>query len=390
MKFLITINRLLVLIALSVFMACGQGKPNQEEANVANDSNAEPEFFLYLVNTGQLQLRKEASLSAEVVSTVPQGTILFSEGVKSSKSIQAELDGVSYETPFYEVSDASGVKGWALGGALTAVYRGTAEEKPDVGQISSFATYLSNLNPTDFKSGGKAWTYVEENLSEATGALADAIFVTLEAYMHRVERKSDLANLAVPGRFRPEEIEAIFMSNFDAESNPFAKALTANGFRMAAADEMIFAVPDLRRFQDYFSPRVSPPMQRYLNQRTSEQRVPLLMDGNLRVPLSNFADLAVFWEKFNREYPKFLKSEETQISERWFRNAVLRGTDKKPLFNPENHQVNMDFRLAWSYVQNDLAGTEMERLVNQMVMLCQENEWSRSKKIDDFLAKLQD
>lgn len=390
MKFLITTKGLLSLFLLGVFISCGQENPKQAETTTANDQNTEPDFFLYLVHADQLPLRKEASLSAEVISTVPRGTILFGEGVKSDKAVQAALDGQSFKAPFYEVSNASGIKGWAFGGPVTALYRGPSENKPDVNRISAFSTYLNGLDPTDFKSGGKAWAYVEENLSDANGALADAIFIALETYLQRVGRKSDLANLATPGRFTPTEIEAIFMNTFDAESSPFASALAANGYRMSTADGLIFGVPDLRRFQDFFSPRVSPPMQRYLNQRTSEQRVPLLTDGNIRVSLSNLADLAVFWEKFNREYPKFLKSEETQASEHWFRNAVLRGTDKKPLFDPENKQVNMDFRLTWVYVQNELAGTEVETLVSQLVQLCQESGWVRNKKIDDFLAQLQD
>ncbi len=390
MHLLITITRLLPFVLLGVLYSCGQSNSSPEEAGAATDQNADPDFFLYLVNVDQLRLRKEPTLSAADVQKMPQGAILFGEGVKSDQAVQVELDGKSLTAPFYEVSDASGSKGWAFGGALTALYRGPADKKPDVNRISECSSYLNSLDPKDFNSGGKAWTYMEENFSDASGALADAIFVALEAFLHRVERKSGLEDITTAGRFSASEVESIFMNTFDPASNQFAIALAANGFRLVAAEGLIFAVPDLRKFQEFFSPRVSHPMQRYLNQRTSEQRAPMLAKGKITVNLANLADLAVFWEKFNREYPKFLKTEETQASERWYRNTVLRGTDKTPLFNPGNNQVNMDYRLVWVYVQNELSGTKTENLVSQMVQLCQENDWTRNKKIDDFLAKLQD
>jgi hypothetical protein len=390
MNYLIAISRLLPFVLLGVFFSCGQSNSSQEESAALTDQNADPDFFLYLVNIDQLRLRKEPTLSATDVQKIPQGSILFGEGVKSGKTVQLELDGTLHTAPFYEVSDASGTKGWAFGGSLSALYRGQSDEKPDVNRISECAAYLNSLDPKDFNSGGKAWAFLEEKFSDVNGSLADAIFVAMETFMHRVERKSGLEDITTAGRFSAAEVEAIFTNSFDPAGNSFAIALAANGFRLVAAEGLIFAVPDLRKFQEFFSPRVSHPMQRYLNQRTSEQRAPMLAKGKITVNLANLADLAVFWEKFNREYPKFLKSDETHASEHWYRNTVLRGTDKMPLFNPANNQVNMDYRLVWVYVQNELSGTETESLVSQMVQLCQENDWTRNKKIDDFLAKLQD
>jgi len=226
-------------------------------------------------------------------------------------------------------------------------------------------------------------------LGDANGPLADAAFTLLEAFMRRVERESGLEDVAAMERFSPEEIEAIFLKNFDPESKPFTAALVANGFRLVTSEGLIFAIPDLRRFQDFFSPRVTHPMQVYLNQRTAEQRVPMISDGMVLLPLANLADLAVFWEKFNRQNPKFLRIDETQASERWLQYVVLSGTDNTPLFDPNSGQVHADFRKTWDYIQREFPDTQTAQLVKQLMDICEAAGWKQDKKIDNFLAKLQ-
>jgi len=376
--------RLFVPAALAIlFFACKSDTPKTVSDT---RSAAKPELFLYAANVDNLRLRDKPEQSSGVIGQVKEGTMLEGAGNESTNQEEIELRGIPYRAPYYQVTALSGEKpsGWAFGGALTCVYAGPRKNSPDATRIGALAEYLKALDPKDLASGGKAWAFVETELADASRPLADATFVLLERFLRRMEVEGEYYKMTEKVPFTEADGRDIYTDRFNHDKYPATALLAANGFRLVFGDGAIFPVVNWSRFQDYFGPRVTQPMQMFINQRTAEQNVPMSDDGGLLIPLENVADVAVFWEKFNRNNPYFPLGDRCRESERWLRTLLICGSDNTPVFASETQTAGQNFRSAWEYVQQKHPDAGLAKLVKQMTDLCAADGWVRSQKVQDF------
>ena len=312
-------------------------------------------------------------------------------GTVSSNVEEVELRGITYNEPYYEVSAyrEAPTKGWAYGGALVCLYTGPKADAPNREQVSALATYLNQLDPKELSSGGKAWTYIQTQLSEAQGPLADAAFFLLERFLQRMETEGEYYKVTEKVPFSEADIKAVLDGNFNTEKFPTTAALAAGGFRLTTGEGTIFPIVDWRKFQDYFGPISTSAMQKYINQRTAEQNVPMFDDGGILIPIYLVADVAAFWEKFNRENPHFPRAAECQESERAMTNTVLMGSNNTPIYNSETKEIEKDFILAWRYVLREFPDTKLGRKVKGLYDLCEAEAWKYTPKVEMYISSLQ-
>lgn len=376
--------RFLMAVALAIpFFACKSDSP---KTTADSDAPARPELFLYAANVDNLRLRDKPNRNSGVIAQVKEGAMLEGAGNESTNQEEIELRGIPYRAPYYQVTALSGEKpsGWAFGGALTCVYAGTRKDSPDAARIGAFAEYLKALNPKDIAAGGKAWAFVETELADASRPLADAAFVLLERFLRRMETEGEFYKLTENVPFTEADGRDIYTDRFNHDKYPTTALFAANGFRMVFGEGSIFPVVNWSKFQDYFGPRVTQPMQMFINQRTAQQNVPMYDDGGLLIPLEKVADVAVFWEKFNRNNPYFPLGEQCRESERWLRIVLTCGSDNTPVFSSETETVGENFRSAWEYIQQAYPNSSLAKLTRQMADLCAAEGWKRTQKVQDF------
>ncbi|MFN0015891.1 MAG: hypothetical protein ACKVU2_15215, partial [Saprospiraceae bacterium] len=340
---------ILLLFAIAVLVPTFGCGPNAEKSAPAAGPYAKPELFLYVTNVDNLRLREKPNQSSEVIAQLKEGTVLESSGNESTNQEKIELRGISRRAPFYQATALTGNKpmGWVFGGALTCVYAGARSGSPDAARVEQFAQYLNTLNPKELESGSKAWHFVENDLADASQTLLDAAFILLERFLERMKTEGEFYTLTEKHTFTSDDGREIFTDKFDHSKYPLTARLFAAGFRMVIGEGTLFPVVNWGRFQEYFGPRVTHPMQKYINQRCAQQNTPMYDEGELLIPLEKMADVAVFWEKFNRENLYFPLGDHSRESETWLRNSLVFGNDSSPVFSGDSSLVGQNYRSAW-------------------------------------------
>lgn len=361
------------------------GKPEKRTATEPlkpSTSAVRPELFLYAVSVDNLRLREEPNLAAAVKGQLKEGEIVEGNGESSSNQDEVDLRGISIKAPYYRLSAPT--NGWAFGGALIQLYAGTRAGAPDRQTLAALSGFLSGLNVKSLESGRKAWTYVEQHFSNASGPLADAAFILLEQFFRRMEREGSFYTITEKINWTDQDINAIYEGKFDPNSKAVTKSLAGNGFRIVTAEGSVFPIVDCRKFEAFFAPKTTPGMTDYIRQRTAEQNNPMFDDGGIIITLEEVADQAAFWEKFNRANPWFPLREETRHSEGWMRLVLTNGSDNTPSFSYETDEIDGEFKNVWAYIQQKYPGTELAKTVKQMADLCAAENWKRTKKVEEY------
>lgn len=389
----ISIPTAVVLLSACVFYTC-QTDSNPKVSTVAatekTDPTAKPEVFWHAVIVDKLRLREEPGLSANVLIQLNEGEIVEGNGEVSANSDEVELRGISIKAPYYRVTPLSNGKptGWAFGGALVQVYAGPRAGAPDRQRLSTLSDFLKGLNVKAVESGGQAWAFVEQHFGNATGPLADAVFILLEQFFRRMERDGAFYTLTESQTWSDADMTAIYEGKFDPASKPVTKTLAANGFRIVTAEGSVFPVVDCRKFLAFFRSKTTPPMLAYINQCTNEQNNPMFDDGGVIIPLEMVAEQAVFWEKFNRANPWFPLREETKASEKWMQLVLVNGADNTPVFDYESDEIDEEFKNVWDYILKKHPDTDLAKSVKQMVDLCTAEQWKRTQKVEAYREKV--
>lgn len=350
-----------------------------------------PEYFLYAVRVDDLPLRKKPEQDAIIIAHLAEGELLAGKGELSANREELTLGGVTYRERYVFAHRLKEEKqaGWAYGAGITELYAGPEVQRPDPAALEAFIRHLQGLDPRDLSSGSKAWRYVEKHLEATTTPLADAVFVLLEQFLRRIEVEGELWKLT-EGRlpFNEADAQAVYQGRFDYSKYPLTDSLYSNGFRLAWGEGMFFPVVNWERFRDFFGPRVSQPMQRYINQRMQEYKNPIYENGALIAPLESVVEMAVWWENFNRRYPYFIRRAETRESEAWLRLALLNGVDNTPVFSAETNEVSQAYRSAWEYTLQRHPKTELARRVKEMANLCAAEGWKQTNKVNALRARI--
>ncbi len=374
----------LLLLFFSVFMLirCGSDK--------APADPHKPEYFLYATRVDDLPLRKKPEQDATIIAHLAEGELVAGQGEESANREELMLKGMTFTAPYVAVNRLSDEKqsGWAYSAGLIEIYAGPRSGAPNLGAVQAFIRHLQGLDVKDLNSGAKAWRYVEKHFEAVSPPLADAAFLLLEQFLRRMEVEGEIWKYTenkLP--FTEADAQAVYQGKFDYSKYPITASIDSNGFRLAWGEGMFFPVVNWTRLREFFGPRVSAPMQKYIVQRTEEYNHPIYRDGAIVIPLEGVAEMAVWWENFNLRYPYFVRREETKESEAWLRLVLLNGTNNTPVFPTESEEVSQSFRSAWEYVLQRHPKTFLASRVKEMVEMCAAEGWKRTEKVNALRAK---
>jgi len=392
MKFI----QLFTLILLtSFFFACKQDTkqaattPPPPAPEAAPPASPKPEVYLFATTVDKLNLRDQPNKTGKVVTQIAEGAFLEGTGEVSANKEDAELRGISYTEPYFKVTSTTPEQhnGWAYGGALQRVYAGSRTTSPDLGKLTQLTSFLKTLNAKKLDSGKKAWDYVTANFSDSKGTLADAAFILLEGFLSRMEREGEFYKMTENFKWADADYEAISDEKFDMNKYPHTKSLAQNGFRLETGEGMIFPIVDWAKLTGFFAQKATPPMKMYLEQELLEQKEKAWDDGGVIIGLDKVAERAFFWEKFNREHPYFLRSEQTLESQRWTKITVINGSDNTPSYDYETKVVNEDYKKVWTDILQKYPGTQLAKDVKTISDLYASEGWKRTKKVEDFITQ---
>jgi hypothetical protein len=267
------------------------------------------------------------------------------------------------------------------------VYTGSRSIAPDLGKLTQFSAFLKTLNVKKLDSGKKAWDYVSQNLGNAQGTLADAVYIMLEHFLFRMEAEGNFYEQTEKIKWQDSDYDAIQEEKFDMQKYPLTQQMAENGFRLEVGEGMIFPVVDWAKFGTFFAGNMTPPMKNYLEQNIAEQRDQIWSDGGIIIPLEAVADRAAWWEKFNKANPYFVRIEESLNSQESLLFMLICGADNTPVFAGENESVSEDFVKVWGYIQQKYAGTELGRSTKEMADLVAAAGGKRTKPVEALMER---
>ncbi|MFN8301260.1 MAG: hypothetical protein U0U46_02115 [Saprospiraceae bacterium] len=384
-----------ILAGITLFQAC-QSQTAQNDtktsAVVAEETppppSPKPELYLYLVTTDNLLLRDQPTQKgSKSLGKFKMGDIVQGNGEVSDNKEEANIGGIPFTAPYVKVSSTSADEktGWLFGRGIHPLYAGPRSTMPDLGRLAQLSTYLQSLDGSDFESGKKAWDYINTNFANAKGTLADGVYILFQQFMHRLELKNDYFYATLEkAKISDEDVNLIYEGKFDDNKFPVTRQLAASGFRLQVAEGSVFATADLRDFENFFAPNVTPPMKNYLHQTRVEQEKVTFDDGGIIIPLEELADRAAFWEKFNRDNPYFVLHEETAQSAQWMLAALMNGADNTPAFDYESGKPADDFKKVWEYAARQYGGYKVGKSAKQMLDLLAAEGNVQTKKVEEF------
>jgi hypothetical protein len=380
------------ILILSVFFgACKSDssnsvKPNLKSAESATPGVSKPEIYLYTVDVDKLNIRDQSSKTGKVLAQLPEGAIVEGTGEVSSNKEEVTLRDIPYNEPYFKVK-TGGSEGWAYSAALSPIYTGPTAIKPDVAKLTALSTFLKGLNSKELGSGKKAFNYISEHFSTASGSSADAAFIMFRNFMMRMESEGSFYSQTEAMDWSNQDYEDIYSEKFNMDKYPYTKLLKENGFRLETAEGMVFPITDLSKLVDFFSGKVTPPMKEYLIQTLDEQKNSAFSDGGIIVGLDTLIQRAIFWEKFNTQNPYFVLGEETREMERWERITILVGADNTPAFDYETQMQTAEFKKAFADIQQKHAGTKLAKACKELSDLLAAEGGKRSPIVDAWIEK---
>lgn len=383
----------LPLVLAILLSACGgENKPADNTAAplaAVENTLAKPEVYLFATTVDKLNLRDQPNKNGKVISQFAEGEFVEGTGEVSANKEEAQLRGITYLEPYFKVTSTTPEQhnGWAYGGALQRVYAGSRANSPDLGKLTQFTMFLKTLDAKKLESGKKAWDYVKTNFPSANGSLSDAAFILLEKYLFRMEREGAFYTITEKIAWTEQDYKDLFEGKFNMSKYPDTKSLAENGFGLATGEGMVFPVVDWNQLSAFFAGKVTPPMATFLKEKTAENNQTMYSDGGIIVPLTEIADRAATWEKFNKDNPYFVRQEETHESERWMRLIMVNGSDNTPIFEYESQMITEDFKKVWAYIAEKYPGTQLAAITKEISDLAASEGWKRTKKVEDWQLK---
>ena len=386
----------LVAITTIVLFACKNDlkqavttPPTVETSLTTPPASPKPEIYLYAVAVDKLNLRDQSNKNGKVITQFAEGDFVEATGEVSTNKEEVILREIPYNEPYFKVTSTTPEQhnGWAYSAALVPVYAGPRATSPDLGRLVQFSTFLKTLNFKKLDSGKKAWDYVNQNLSGAQGTMADAAFILLERFLFRMETEGEFYTMTEKIKWTDVEYSAIDEDKFDVNKYPATRQLAENGFRLEVGEGMVFPIVDWTKLSAAFATKVTPPMKNYLEETSKEQNDRMWDDGGIVIPLEEVADRAVWWEKFNRSNPYFVRSEESKNTQKGLIFMMICGADNTPVFQGEKLTLSEDFKKAWAYVQQKYVGTELGKSVKEMADLVAAEGNQKTPKVDALMQK---
>jgi hypothetical protein len=383
-----------LVVVITYLFACKNdpkpGMPGLGETSLTTPPPApKPEVYLYLVSVDKLNLRDQPNKNGMVVTQFSEGDFVEGPGEISSNKEEVTLRGIPFNEHYFKVTTTAPEQhtGWAYSAGLVPVYTGSRSIAPDLGKLTQFSAFLKTLNVKKLDSGKKAWDYVSQNLGNAQGTLADAVYIMLEHFLFRMEAEGNFYEQTEKIKWQDSDYDAIQEEKFDMQKYPLTQQMAENGFRLEVGEGMIFPVVDWAKFGTFFAGNMTPPMKNYLEQNIAEQRDQIWSDGGIIIPLEAVADRAAWWEKFNKANPYFVRIEESLNSQESLLFMLICGADNTPVFAGENESVSGDFVKVWGYIQQKYAGTELGRSTKEMADLVAAAGGKRTKPVEALMER---
>lgn len=337
-----------------------------------------PEVIYYQVTVDKLRGRSEPGRKSEVITKIPEGTVVKSLDKASDFKDKITLRGKEHNEPYRLVELEDGKQVWLYGGALKKYYAGPEMEAPD--QVSDLQDFIKNL-ATDQEEAGNLLLKKLLDLSTDDAATNDMLLFTSWEYLNKLADGASQHADSTLAWVDEHYYSYIADRSLDMQSNPKTIRLSERGLRLEASEGMAYYVPDITALDGAIGGVFTEGTKEYIRLLDNEYKHRLFSDAAIAGNMNDLADDAIAWSQFVKKYPNHPKIDWAKSKAKQYREVVLFGTENTPAFSYDKQIAEPEFRKMWQYIAKKYNRTELGGEVEGFYNKTRNNGWKLNVRI---------
>ena len=322
---------------------------NSSETQPSTDEKIEEPAIIYqafFVNVDNLRVRESPNLKSKVLVKLREGKLVYSENNVSDKVETVTLRGNRITSPYYYIKDNGDIEGWVFGGALTKIYQ-DIKPSPFTSRIEEVISKLRAFDYKDQQSGVQLLSVLRE-FKGSDPVWNDALYTIGSYFLNQLPEIIEF-DQKVLSSFTTEDYQAIQKNSFDFTSRPDVTKIVGQGYRLVAAEGIIYAERDGTKISSVIQGPFSNAMMDHLQLYNKTLYTRITEDGAIVLELKELVDLTIKEEEFINKYPNHLFIDHHKKNYKDFMAMIINGMNNTPVKSYETNEVNENFKDAWKY-----------------------------------------
>lgn len=244
----------------------------------------------------------------------------------------------------------------------------------------------------DEKDPAKILIFLEKNISIAGQPLADEIiYFNFNASEGALEKFTDnYANSEIQNAIYDEFDGSTDLEELRTSQNRklalLAQKTIDRKYKLFNVEGFIMPLVDYKAYSVYRE-NLSKEMNDYMDIMQAESDMPSAVDAGITISLEDFVGRIIAAYKFVENYPASIMSEQIKNIRNGKIWIYFAGIDNTPVFDHKN--IILPERLKnFQETEKKFEGTEFGKLLKEYLDLLDNENYSRSQKVSDYLEKL--
>lgn len=317
--------------------------------------------------------------------------LIFSSGccykINSPQVSQTESSTTQESTAGSDSSETTMVSGSQEESSSTEITASTDAQAAENELRDNFEKLKS-----DEKDPIKILKFLEENISGAKEPLADEIiYFNFNASEGALEKFTDkYANTEIQNAIYDEFNGSTDLEELKTSQNRnlaiLAQATIDRKYKLFNVEGFIMPLVDYKAYSTYRQ-YLSKEMNDYMDIMQAESDMPSAVDAGITISLEDFVGRIMAAYEFVDNYPASIMSEQIKNMRNGKIWIYFAGIDNTPVFDHKN--IIMPERLKnFQETEKKFEGTEFGKLLKEYLDLLDNENYSRSQNVSDYLEKL--
>lgn len=306
--------------------------------------------YRYAITTTDINSKLNPTSSAKTQIRIKKNTIVKLLNETSEFEDTLSINKRRMVEPYEKVNIlTTKMDTWIFSGALKSIYTGE-KDIADADNIQAFFTLVSSQDPSDYSSGKKVISKLQE-LTSKDIATNDAMFFIAYDYVNQLARSSKThSNLIAQHPWTLDDYNEIINGTIDISHHPIGKVLHENGLALDGALGEILVKSDISILADAVNNQVSQSVKDYIDMIKLSTKSKIFDNNNIIAPLSSVANQANLWSKFAKDHSNFAHISNVKMKSSRLTEALLSGTKSTPAFDYKTRVAKPEYREIWNYV----------------------------------------
>lgn len=280
-----------------------------------------------------------------------------------------------------------------------------SQTKPDTTHYSLqvFQQYLDSLDPNDLLTLDKSVSRYHQLFEKSPVLTRDTAFIIFWRYYVTV------ADSLGAKYVQDEKYHSFFnIKDFDEASSKneklrqnlmnknkrlnesdfkMLKKINHYGYKFDMIEGLtLISIADPKFILNNFSGLISQGLRLYITKVIEEIDTAGKIETQAISPVE-IANRLLWWEKFINDNPDFFLIDDCLSTYDGYIYTLMQGTNNNPAFNPDNHQLNEEFKKAYEKIINRHKGTRAAEIITQYYNILKKNNFTNSKEAAKYAGQ---